>query len=393
MSFSLFSTDSNGEGCLLQRADGRWEFRVFVGKDAAGKLVRKSFYSTDADGSGAKRKYLEWLKAGAKVKGRTETLGKWADQWLLLYKKNSVSYCNYRNYEIYIKKHIVPALGDMDLTDIRPLDLRIFLASKANLSASAKNYLRICLNGIFRSAMENRLCTENPMIYIKKDRGGANRNHKKPMVFNKEEVKAIIDFAPSHKWGLYIESLLYTGLRMEELLGLRWCDVHIDNGEAFLNICQVVERLDSRSKEYELPPDKNNVIKHRQAYGIRTYTKSGKDRIVFLTPNGVDVFRRIPKEGIYVFSGPDGFVKPCTFQTRYEAFIRDLNKGRPADDQVRFLSPHKCRHTYATNLLAGGADLRSVQEQLGHSCVTTTEIYTDVDVDGIRQKNVVKLAY
>lgn len=74
-----------------------------------------------------------------------------------------------------------------------------------------------------------------------------------------------------------------------------------------------------------------------------------------------------------------------------------LHPQTDKDDLAQFknasrLSPHKCRHTYATRLFAATGNLRVVQEQLGHQQVSTTEIYADVELEN-RKSNVVKLKY
>lgn len=61
-------------------------------------------------------------------------------------------------------------------------------------------------------------------------------------------------------------------------------------------------------------------------------------------------------------------------------------------EHVRRLSPHKCRHTYATHAIRSGINMRIVQEQLGHQQITTTEIYANVDIED-RKNNVVNLKY
>jgi len=79
-----------------------------------------------------------------------------------------------------------------------------------------------------------------------------------------------------------------------------------------------------------------------------------------------------------------------SFKVIFDGFFADLNAT--LETPLPRITPHKCRHTFATYLIQGGADIRYVQELLGHSTITTTEIYTQVDVDSLRD-NIAKLKY
>lgn len=352
-----------GDGTLRQRPDGRWEYRVVVGLDADGKVIRKSFYSTDKSGRGAKNKYKEWLEGKEKPIESKQTVKMWAERWLETYKKGRVAPQSYRNYRMYVDKHIVPALGHFLLSDVKPVQIQGLYASKGDLSDSALNHIRIALNGIFNSAVDNGLCSINPAAKIRPQ----HHSDHDPQVFTREEVSTLLAACKNHPDGVYVEALLYTGLRIGELCALMWSDVDLDRG--ILTI----------SKSASITGDKG------RKYQVKNTTKTGHTRQVVLTPEGTNLFQRIPRKGLYVFTGDrTDFCSPDTYRRRYDRVFEGL--------EIRHLSPHKCRHTYATFLLDAGASIRSVQDQLGHSRITTTEIYTHVDLDARRQ-NVDKLVF
>lgn len=374
----------NGEGSLRQRKDGRWEFRVKV----EGRTTPLSFYSKDKDGRGAKKKYRDWLReSGGEAVESVKTVEKWTRTWLEVSKKGRVAPKTYENYEYYIEKFILPEIGRMKLDSVRPVHIEQIFAKAASLSHSARNEIKVCLNGIFKSARKNRLCKANPAEDISLTRDPA----KPPKVHTLEEVRAILTYAPSHKWGAYVELALYTGLRTEELCGLMWSNVDLQAGT--LTIRRVVAEVENDDPDALMHPDKTGQVKRRRKYALVDTTKSRRERVVALNDAGTDVVKSIPKNGLYVLPGPDGgFLRPPVFAHRYAAVLRDLNATLPKDQQVQQLSPHKARHTYATALLEGGASIRSVQDQLGHAKLSTTQIYTHVDLEA-RKNNVVKLAY
>jgi integrase/recombinase XerD len=151
--------------------------------------------------------------------------------------------------------------------------------------------------------------------------------------------------------GVMLELLYSSGLRVSELVSLKLEDIHLDAG--FLRV------LGKGSKE-RIVPVNTRAIKKLKAYMNRQRPEILKKRLstyLFITGRG----------------------KPMTRQRFWQA-IKTL--GRRSGVK---LSPHTLRHSFATHLLEGGADLRSVQKMLGHSDISTTQIYTKVTTERIRK--------
>lgn len=99
--------------------------------------------------------------------------------------------------------------------------------------------------------------------------------------------------------------------------------------------------------------------------------------------------------GLYVLARSEfEFESIHVLEKHYKIAFASINAElqKQGRTPVPYLSPHKCRHTYATYLLKGGANLREVQQLLGHSSVGVTEIYTHVDTEDIKS-SVSKLPY
>ena len=154
-------------------------------------------------------------------------------------------------------------------------------------------------------------------------------------------------------------------MRMGELRALKWENVDLEN-----NIIHI-----------------SNAVAEVEIGEMIKGTKTGKDRYVGINDN----FKKVllnqykNKTSEFVIAGDNnGFLRMHQFNYRYEKFF--------TDNTIPYLSPHKCRHTYATYLVKNGADLRTVQELLGHVKINTTQRYTQVDMDMIKN-GVNKLKY
>jgi integrase/recombinase XerD len=151
-----------------------------------------------------------------------------------------------------------------------------------------------------------------------------------------------------------LETLYSSGLRVSELLDLKMSNLYEDMG--FLKVA-------GKGDKERLVPIGRDALKHIKLYreGVRCHLtiKKGHENILFLNRRGAKMTR------VMVFT-----------------IIKDLAAKAGIQKTV---SPHTFRHSFATHLIEGGADLRAVQEMLGHESITTTEIYTHLDRDYLKQ--------
>lgn len=151
-----------------------------------------------------------------------------------------------------------------------------------------------------------------------------------------------------------LETMYSSGLRVTELISLKKSSSFLDIG--FL-------KIHGKGNKERLVPIGDSAIKHinlyEEAVRVHLKIKAGQEDFLFLNKRGSKLSR------IMVFM-----------------IIKELAEKAGIKKKI---SPHTFRHSFATHLLEGGADLRAVQEMLGHESITTTEIYTHLDRDYLRQ--------
>jgi len=151
-----------------------------------------------------------------------------------------------------------------------------------------------------------------------------------------------------------IETLYSCGLRVSELVNLKLSDLHFNAG--------FVKVVGKGNKE-RIVPAGNLVSKRIKEYvadvRVHIHIKKGEEDLIFLTSRGA----RMSRQMVFLI----------------------IKKLAASIGLKKSISPHTFRHSFATSLVEGGADLRAVQEMLGHESITTTEIYTHLDREYLRQ--------
>ncbi|MGG7661293.1 site-specific tyrosine recombinase XerD [Dyadobacter sp. BHUBP1] len=250
-------------------------------------------------------------------------------------------------------------LSKIDLAPARVQEehLSAFLKYIAELGLAAHSQARM-LSGIkafFKYLLLENEITEDPTELLESPR----LPRKLPDVLSYEEIETMLNAidhsTPEGTRNRAIMEVLYSsGLRVSELTDLQLTNCHFDIG--FL-------RVIGKGDKMRLVPIGREAIKYTQIYldHVRgdIAPQKGSEDIVFLNRRGGQLSR------VMIF-----------------LMIKDTAEKAGIDKNV---SPHTFRHSFATHLIEGGASLRAVQEMLGHESITTTEIYTHLDRDYLRQ--------
>lgn len=229
-----------------------------------------------------------------------------------------------------------------------------FLTLLHGLQASSQARLLSSLKSFFKFLMLEGSIVENPVEQLE----GPTKEQKLPEVLRLEEINAMIDAIDlSTPEGMrdkcMVEVLYSCGLRVSELVSLR-----LSNLFQAIGCIKVIGKGD---KERLVP------IGSSALHALKIYTENV--RMHWPTKPGYEDFLFLNRRG-----------KPLS---RVAIFLMVKHLGEKVGLQ-KTISPHTFRHSFATHLVEGGADLRAVQAMLGHESITTTEIYTHLSKDYLR---------
>lgn len=225
--------------------------------------------------------------------------------------------------------------------------IQSYIATKENLSERSLARLLSALRNFYDWLLLEKVVTENPCDKVEMPKLGRYL----PAVLSVEEVESILNSVNESDWyGLrdkaILEVLYGCGLRVSEAVSLRVSAVYLDEG--------FVRVIGKGNKERLVPLGEIACRAIRKYLDARPYpADSSSDDILFLNRFGKSLSR------VSMFN-----------MIKKQALLAGINKE---------ISPHTFRHSFATHLVENGADLRVVQEMLGHESITTTEIYTHID--------------
>jgi integrase/recombinase XerD len=224
---------------------------------------------------------------------------------------------------------------------------------RAPASAATLHRKAACLRSFYRHLRRENLLDDDPTAALSSPR----RGKRLPEVLTRSEVQQLLQSPkgsdPSSLRDRALLEVMYAcGLRASEVIGLEVSDVDLDEG--------LLRARGKGSKERVVPVGRAAVT------AIRAYLSNGRAKLVKMNP----------ERALFVnFRG-----QALTRQGLYKIVRRHATTIGLADR----MSPHTLRHTFATHLLSGGCDLRSVQEMLGHADVATTQLYTHLSPDHLK---------
>ncbi len=245
----------------------------------------------------------------------------------------------------------VKAPSELDLSD-----LQHFIRWIGELGMTATSQARIVsgIRGFYKYCLLEQITTIDPSALL----DAPKTKRALPDILSFEEIEKIIAQIDQSTFDggrnkAILETMYSCGLRVSELINLKISCLYLDVG--FI-------RVIGKGDKERLVPIGTDAIKYIKLYkeNIRVHQplKPGFEDILFLNKHGRTLSR------IMIFYIIKGLAQKA-----------EINKN---------ISPHTFRHSFATHLVEGGADLRAVQEMLGHESITTTEIYTHLDRDFLR---------
>lgn len=242
--------------------------------------------------------------------------------------------------------------ADKPIKQVESKDIQDFIIYVNELGMSERSQARIIsgLKAFFRFLLLDEIISENPADLIESPKIG----RKLPVVLSLDEIDELenaidLSSAQGHRNKAIIETLYSCGLRVSELIGLELTNLHFEEG--------YIKVVGKGNKE-RLVPISKKAIREIGFYveGFRNHMdniQKDSENILFLNRRGKKLTR------VMIFT-----------------IVKRLSEKLGL---IKNISPHTFRHSFATHMVEGGADLRVVQEMLGHESILTTEIYTHLD--------------
>lgn len=241
--------------------------------------------------------------------------------------------------------------------DVTYQDLQQFVAQLHDIGIHPRSQARIIsgIKSFYRFLLLDDYITIDPTELLESPKIGL----KLPEVLTVNEINDILDsidlsLPEGQRNRAMLEVLYSCGLRVSELITLRYSDVYFDEG--FI-------KVEGKGSKQRLVPISDTAIREIKNYLYDRNlvpVKKGYEDILFLSRRGTGLSRIMVFHVIKQQTGMAGVQKN--------------------------VSPHTFRHSFATHLLEGGANLRAIQEMLGHEKITTTEIYTHIDREFLRKE-------
>lgn len=374
-------TKGNGQGTIYKMSNGKFRGQLTIGYNENGSPKRKSFTGkTKKEVSDKMKAFYVDNNRGLLPTDDKITLNQWFYTWLFIYRIHDLKPSSFERYEGLYRNYIESSsLGKVKLIDLRTHHIQAYynsLVTEEGKSPSTIKTINKCLKSCLNQALKEGYVTKNycTIITLPKD----SENSKDTInVFTLEEQQIFMRECINNKNGMLYILALGTGLRLGEILALRWTDINLK--ENYININKALKStyiIDNKgNREFkvieQLPKTKNSIRTIPLNNNLIDLLQDHRKKQMIERDSNIDIYF----DNNLVFSTPQGnYLNESNVRKSFKRILKKCNLNN-----FRF---HDLRHTFATRLFENGIPPKTVQSLLGHSNISTTlNIYTHVMKD------------
>ncbi|PWI56668.1 site-specific integrase [Sulfoacidibacillus thermotolerans] len=341
----------------IRRRGKTWSIVIFHGFDENGKRKYKwySGFTTKKEAEKALAIRLQEVHSGNYIEPSNETLSSFLQKWID-YKKTQVRQRSIEIYEKSIRLHIIPKLGFYEINKLRSHHLRSFYSqlSEEGLSNRYISQIHSILHNAFKKAVEWEMLPRNIVETVDAPRPVRI----KFSVWTLEESQRFLKANENHRFYIAFLLALTTGMRLGEILALRWSDIHFFKSQLTVN-----RTASQHGGKMRFSEPKSNS-------GIRTITLPA-EVIVALEKHKNEQNKEKELAGL-AYENQDLVIARKNGNLITQSFLRKKFMESIARANVPPIRFHDLRHTHASLLLLQGVHPKVVSERLGHSKISTT---------------------
>lgn len=356
-----------GEGQIRLRPDGRYEARVTL----PGTGQRTSLYGAtpEAVQEQLHRLLVKMADGRGPVAVSSLTVGAFLEDWLEHTARVRVEHNVWLTYRGYVRNHVLPSLGHLKLNKLTFRQVQQFLTSRLEpcgphqrpLSPRSIRQVRWILSSAFEDAVRQQSMTENLARLASHPR--IERHH--PTFLTPGQVGVLLAALPGHPMGAIYATAIGGGLRLGETLGICWEDLDLTSGDLVLT--HQLKRIPGKFILAETKRDSARTV----TLPAFTLALLAQQRITCPPVPGA--------WGRLVFRRPGG-------EPYHEEWTTRQLRKLAVSLELPPLTVHELRHTAASLLIHGGANLKEVSEFLGHSQIgVTSDFYLHLYTDQARR--------
>jgi integrase len=359
-------------GYITKRAKDSYTIVLNLGNDPVTGKRKQQWISIKGTKKDAEKKLSELLNQidnGIFIKPGKQTLSDYLNHWLEDNVKPNLSPRTYELYSYMCRNHIVPAIGNVPLSDIKPVHLQHLYANKqqSGLSNRTVQLIHITIHKALKNAVKIGLLNRNAAESVDIPKIQRHEMH----TMDENDIQKFLEAAKDTDYYTLFFTCIFTGMRRSELLALRWQDVDLLLCQ--ISVTRTVQQLTNTTPEGRITFKEPKTQKSR--------------RLIALTPANAVILREhrskqekqrlslgLPtiSDNDLVFSHHDGSpLRPDSITHIWKKLIKRCG--------LKDIRLHDARHTHASLLLKQGIHPKIVQERLGHSGIAITlDLYSHV---------------